>query len=115
MNTLLMHGDVLLRPVSKLPDNLKPVPKRLAKGSHITRPDIILAEGEHTGHAHRITCEDGEAELFERDGTLYLVVNKPVQVSHEEHATKPIEAGSYVIGFQREWDYLEKLERQVMD
>lgn len=112
---LLMHGDVLLKPITALPDNVAPVAKRLASGSPIERPDLILAEGEHTGHAHRIVCDDNAAELYEKDGVLYLKVNEQVEVSHEEHCTKPIAPGMYEVGFQREFDYLTQMERRVID
>lgn len=115
MKELLMHGDVLIKPIDSLPNGVKVIEKRLAKGSHITRPDWILAEGEHTGHAHRVVCDDKAAEMYERDGVLYLKVNEAVEVSHEEHHTKPIRPGLYEIGYQREFDYLTQMERQVMD
>lgn len=45
---------------------------------------LVLVEGEVTGHAHRIV--EGEVELMERGGTMYLRVLSPTaKLSHEEH------------------------------
>lgn len=107
------HGDVVLEPLTELPEGCKPSPKRVV-GS-IKRADIILAEGEVTGHAHRIQCDNGEAELYERNGVLYLKVLEVVTITHEEHRPTVIAPGVYKQGFQREWDYAEKAHRSVMD
>ena len=54
----IRQGDVILVPVLEIEGQ---------KLSHLT-----LAEGEVTGHKHRIS--DGQVELSEKDGTLYLRV-----------------------------------------
>lgn len=54
----IRQGDVILLPVQQSDGQ---------KLSHLT-----LAEGEVTGHKHRIS--EGRAELSERDGTLCLRV-----------------------------------------
>jgi hypothetical protein len=50
----IRQGDVILQPITQI------VGQKL---SHLT-----LAEGEVTGHSRRIS--DGQAELYDRDGTL---------------------------------------------
>ena len=66
-------------------------------------PHLTLAEGEVTGHSHRIS--QGEAELYEKDGTLYLrVVSKAATLSHEEHKAISIPQGSWMIRIQREYE-----------
>ena len=55
---LIRQGDVILLLVQQI------------EGQKI--PHLTLAEGEVTGHKHRIT--EGNAELYEKDNTLYLRV-----------------------------------------
>lgn len=84
----IRQGDVILLPVSEITG------KKLA---HLT-----LAEGEVTGHSHRIS--NGEAELYDKDGTLYLrIVSKKATLSHEEHEALPIPQGNWLVRIQREY------------
>lgn len=110
------HGDVRVEPIPSLPEGLTPVGKRLAKSSPIARPDFILAEGEHTGHAHRVNCTLDQAELFEdKMKNLYMLVKEQVIITHEEHNPTIVEPGTYKIGFQREYDYSQQMSRMVVD
>lgn len=85
----IRQGDVILIPTQSIEG------KQL---SHLT-----LAEGEVTGHRHRIS--EGEAELFERDGTLYLKVLSPTALLiHEEHKQIAIPQGNWMIRIQREYE-----------
>lgn len=54
----IRQGDVILMPVVQV------------QGEKI--PHLTLASGEVTGHKHRIA--EGEAELSQKDDTLYLRV-----------------------------------------
>ena len=68
------------------------------KLSHLT-----LAEGEVTGHSHRIS--DGVAELYEKDGTLYLkVFSETALLTHEEHEKITIPQGNWLVRIQREYE-----------
>ena len=68
------------------------------KQSHLT-----LAEGEVTGHKHRIA--EGQAQLYEKDGTLYLrVISETVLLTHEEHKAISIPQGNLTIRIQREYE-----------
>jgi hypothetical protein len=87
---ILRQGDVLIIPSDKL-----------AKGTKL--PHLTLAEGEVTGHRHRISS--GEAELYEREGVLYLRVISPTAIlTHEEHAQVTIPQGNWEIRIQREYE-----------
>jgi len=66
-------------------------------------PHLTLAEGEVTGHSHRIS--DGQAELYEQDGTLYLrVFSETATLTHEEHKAIQIPQGSWMVRIQREYE-----------
>jgi hypothetical protein len=89
MNPMLRQGDVLI-----IPSDTEFTGTKL---SHLT-----LAEGEVTGHRHRIS--NGEAELFESEGVLYLKILSPTAIlSHEEHAQVTIPQGNWEIRIQREY------------
>ena len=89
MTPKLRQGDVLI-----IPSDRASLGRKL---SHLT-----LAEGEVTGHSHRIS--NGEAELFERSGVLYLKVLSPTAIlTHEEHAQITIPQGNWEIRIQREY------------
>ncbi len=89
MNPIFRQGDVLI----------------ISSDTSVTGtklPHLTLAEGEVTGHRHRIS--NGEAELLERDGVLYLKVLSPTALlTHEEHAEVTIPQGSWEIRIQREY------------
>lgn len=96
----LRHGDVILTK-GRFPEYLKPIPARQV-GSN-PNENFILAEGEVTGHAHRIS--EGEVELYERDGTLYLrVLSETAALTHEEHHRIDIPKGDWVVRIQREYE-----------
>lgn len=82
------HGDVLISEVKEI------------KGKKLKH--LVLAEGEVTGHAHRIT--EGEAELYEHEGTLFLkVLSENAALTHEEHKRIELPKGNYEIKIQREY------------
>lgn len=85
----IRQGDVILLPVEQIEG------KNL---SHLT-----LAEGEVTGHRHRIS--EGLAELYEKDGILYLrVLSDRATLTHEEHNAIQIPQGNWLIRIQREYE-----------
>ncbi|MCM1983291.1 hypothetical protein [Lyngbya confervoides] len=88
----IRQGDVILIPLSQTTHFQKrPL-------NHLT-----LAEGEVTGHRHRIS--QGSAELYEREGTLYLRVLSPTaQLTHEEHDQVTIPQGDWAVRIQREYE-----------
>ena len=99
------QGDVHIEP-AKIPSNAK------------RRHGVVLAEGESTGHAHRLSVPNGVvAELFEEEkGDLYLrVVGGNVELVHEEHKPITIEPGDYVVGRVLEYDYDAEEARTVKD
>jgi hypothetical protein len=100
----IRQGDVLLTPVDAIPDG----------SVQITRGNVIvLAEGELTGHSHTIECPALEVETFERDGELYLKVNVPQSLRHQEHAELAIATGLYMVRRQTEV-WMDEV-RQVAD
>ena len=105
MTKPFFHGDLFIKP-GAIPEGAKPVARDSQKGA-------VLAYGEATGHAHAIA--DG-AFLFEHDGTLYVRVEEgAAPLDHEEHGVKVLDPGEYEVLRQREYDYGQEMERQVID
>jgi hypothetical protein len=105
------QGDVLIRRLDSSPTLGKPISRVRGKG-------IILAEGEATGHHHRIA--DPGAEMYEAHDPaletrfLRVLAEGGVELLHEEHDTITLPPGDYEIGRQREYQPAE-LPRQVID
>ena len=85
------HGDVLVAATKSIPDGAR----RLV---HVT-----LAEGELTGHSHRI-AERNAAVLFESGRDLFLqVVADRATLIHQEHGPIELPRGTYRVWRQREY------------
>lgn len=91
---LWRQGDIYIEPASSIPE------------SALRLQDAVLAEGEITGHSHRI--EDlASAAVFEDRGQLYLeVIADRARIVHEEHGPIELARGSYRVWRQREFDPL---------
>lgn len=99
------QGDVLIVPVTRIKGNPAPNDSR----------GVVLAEGEATGHHHRIGPSFRSAKLFNHEEGTYLRVNgkRAAPLTHEEHKTIMIPPGSYKVIRQRE--YSPEAVRQVVD
>lgn len=96
----LQQGDVIIAKIEKI------------KGKKLDH--LTLAKGEKTGHHHTIT--EGEAELYEEDGVLYLKVKSEEAIlTHQEHKSIVIEKGDYEIGIVQEYDHFKEEARRVAD
>jgi hypothetical protein len=115
--TLIRQGDVLIVPLTdKISHWLNhPINLTFWKDANFQkRPNLVLAEGEVTGHKHRIS--NGKAELYERDGVLYLRVLSPTALlTHEEHHAVTIPQGSWAVRLQREYEPNTENWRSVAD
>jgi hypothetical protein len=103
------QGDVLLVPTD--PAELPTDPAREHRDEH---GRLVLAHGELTGHAHVVTAPAaellGDPDEVER---RFLVLAAEALVTHEEHASIPLPAGTYQVVRQRE--YSAMAERDVAD
>lgn len=96
----IRQGDVILLPVIPI------------KGENQNLTHLTLAEGEVTGHKHRISS--GQAELQEQNGILYLqVLSDKALLVHEEHKSVEVSQGTWMVRIQREYEPGEW--RQVID
>ena len=104
----IQQGDVLLKKIDSLPEGSK-IKNASDKG-------YVLAEGESTGHAHRITeIASDICRLYEKDGVLYVKALNSVNLTHEEHKQVTIPEGIWEVGIVREYDHFLEEARNVKD
>ena len=97
---LIQQGDVLVKSAKEI------------KGKKLNH--LTLAVGEATGHHHTIT--EGEAELYEENGILYLrVLSEKATLTHQEHKVVEIPQGDWEIGIVREYDHFSEESKSVRD
>jgi hypothetical protein len=94
------QGDVLITEVASLPADVTVAPR--------DDGDIILAYGEVTRHAHRISAPKRHANLYRSQlrpdwEAKYLTATAPIALRHEEHRTVTIPAGTYRVTIHREY------------
>lgn len=91
---IIRQGDVMLRKVAAMTAG--------AIEQEPTMRGVVLAEGEATGHAHRIFRG---AVMFRDDGAgrAFVAVSETTSLTHEEHDTIPLLAGIYELVGQVEW------------
>jgi len=97
----IRQGDVVILLNTGIPKNAK---KKDTK---------IIAYGEATGHKHQLKGNNGE--IYEKDGTLFLKVKDKEILIHEQHPELETPEGKHEIMIPQEFDYLEMIERQVVD
>ena len=97
---LIQQGDVLIQSISEI------------KGKKLNHK--TLAKGEATGHHHIIT--EGDAELYEHEGTMFLRVNSDnATLTHQEHNIVTIPKGDYIVKKVREVNWVDEEIRKVRD
>lgn len=117
----IRHGDVLLRRINKAQA------AKLRNRGLIEKPNATLAEGEVTGHSHRVVGEgvkvfdvsDAPAAMPIRGAQvsasemLLSISAKTALLTHEEHGDIALPKGDYLVMIQREYD--GEVIRQVID
>jgi len=99
---IFRHGDLLIREINKIPSKAKPIDTK------------TLAEGEVTGHTHKL---EGNCQIFEHLTTKFLEIleEEEAKLVHEEHKMIKIPKGKYVIINEREYNPWENETSRVVD
>lgn len=88
---LYRHGDVLITRIARLPIGVQP------------RTGVTLAQGELTGHSHRLQQADA-GQLWAQGSDLFLEVKAAIAtLVHEEHQAIELPQGVYRVWRQREY------------
>lgn len=108
MTKNIRHGDVNFAPFyGKIESNSKEVNH---KGS------FVFALGETTGHKHVITVPKIEdMDIYETAVGRIYVLKTAGKLSHEEHETITIPAGTYQQVQEQEMDWFQNVSRKVID
>lgn len=91
---LYQQGDVLIKSVDYVPPDAT------------KDAELILAEGEATGHRH--TAAGAGVAVLESRGTRFLCAPSGAEVMHPEHKTIRIPPGNYRVDRVREYDHFEE-------
>jgi len=103
MNKIYQQGDVLFVPrADNIPENTE------------VKKDMIVAEGEVTGHMHEVISPDATVYV-DKEGNIFLDAEKGATVTHQEHHKVDVPPGKYDIKIVREYDPLENEVREVRD
>lgn len=97
---MIRQGDILLVPIHAFPFEGD---LRNHQVSRNRDKEIIVAEGEVTGHHHKIATD--RVQRYRQGGQFFLkVANKDgAELEHDEHDTLTIPPGKYRIEHQREY------------
>jgi hypothetical protein len=89
---LFRQGDIYIEAVRCVP------------AGAIKKRDAVLAEGEATGHQHRVR-DFRTAMVFEFGNELFVdVVAERAEIVHDEHGPIELNRGVYRVWRQREYD-----------
>lgn len=88
---LYRHGDLLIAGAERLPNEKR-------KLHH-----LVLAEGELTGHSHRIAEKDAAALYQTHQGLFLEVYAEKATLVHQEHGPITLDRGIFRIWRQREY------------
>jgi len=102
---IIQQGDILFIPIKEIPKEAKKVE---SKKYH------ILAEGEATGHSHRVSVKEVDFYTI-KDQKFVKLWGEVARVLHEEHKTKELTNPLYEVKTIQEYDYDTEQARQIRD
>jgi hypothetical protein len=99
---LFRQGDIYIESVRCVPEGA------------VKQFSTVLAEGEATGHRHRIR-DFQTANVFAAPDEMFIdVVADRAEIVHEEHATIVLNRGVYRVWRQREYDPWAELQQRIV-
>ena len=96
------QGDVRMFPIEDIPAEAK------------VKKDGVVAEGEATGHAHRVS-DIQAAMVLEHGENMFINAPDGTTITHEEHKPITLPPGKYKVGIVQEFDHFEEESRRVQD
>lgn len=93
------QGDIFLE---KADDDLPELEdcKQSIEGNEVDK-FIVLALGEATGHAHKLSSQGAILKKAVNSNQFFLVVKEPSDLIHEEHSKISLPPGKYRVRRQR--------------
>ena len=88
----------------------------------VEKTDKIVAHGEVTGHAHRLSSDSVKLlvdkafeKAFESAREMQIKAFSPSELKHEEHEGIVLPIGDHKVTIQREYNWASKVARKVVD
>ena len=88
----------------------------------VEKTDKIVAHGEVTGHAHRLSnknvqlfVDEAFEKAFDAAREMQIKAFSPVELKHEEHEGIVLPIGDHKVTIQREFSWAERMARKVED
>jgi hypothetical protein len=94
---LFRQGDIYIEAVRTIP------------AGAIKKDDLVLAEGEVTGHSHRVRDFRSAVVYAIGDELFVNVTAERAEIVHEEHGTIELNRGIYRVWRQREYEPAQNL------
>ena len=125
------QGELLIVPITTNERDLIESKLSIYSDGHFeTKPNLVLAEGEVTGHMHELvggkvqdikecTVPPRRQDARVRGlrgmgvGDMLLTIEETAELIHPEHNTVQLPEGDYVVLIQREYD--DQKDRRVVD
>jgi len=94
---IIRQGDVLLRKIDQIPEYAKPVKESGdITNTVFVEQDAVIIHGE-SGHKHVLSGVKTYTSDWDHGRAIYIVVDKPVTLKHDEHPDIEIPRGVYVV------------------
>jgi hypothetical protein len=94
---IIRQGDVLLREVGEMPEYIKQVNENIEITNTVfVTPDTVIIHGE-SGHRHVLSGVKTYTSDWDHGRGVYVVVDKPVALKHDEHPEIEVPRGVYVV------------------
>jgi len=102
---MFQQGDLIIYKGDKIPEGAK----EIKIGNRFT---VLKGEGVNT---HDLINAEGKIRGYEKDGILWLNVEQPVEVVHQEHPTQVISPGIGYKDIEQTFDYETMEGRKTQD
>jgi hypothetical protein len=102
MGKIIRQGDVILREIRELPQYAERVYTAEEFNDVIVTPDTVVVHGE-SGHRHVLSGVKTYMARWYRERAIYVVVDEPVTLKHDEHPAIEIPRGIYAITHIRDY------------
>jgi len=94
---IIRQGDVILREIKQVPEYAEPINESVdITNTVFVAPDAVIIHGE-SGHKHVLSGVKTYTSDWDHGRGVYVVVDNPVTLKHEEHPAIEIPKGVYVV------------------
>jgi hypothetical protein len=110
-NTVVLHGEAMLMPISELPAGLVQIPASNKKYH-------IIADSETTGNHHVVMSKPSTKFFQNEGGTMFMEATEPTTVEcvhADRHSPIELGVGCWEFGIAQEYDHFTQQRNNVAD